>query len=373
MTVNAMTVSAGSALKTLKAGWAMQNAQKLAFSWMMHGRPGVGKTQVAEALAIHIGGPLYDVRLTQIDSSDLRGLPYYDHENRTTMWYRPEDLPQDDGPAVLFLDEITAADPILQPIVYGLLQERRVGLHKIPPSTMIVAAGNSVEDGAIAFEMGTAISDRLIHMVVETDPADWIKGFAIPNRLHASVIAFIKSRPDMLETLTASMEADHMIAATPRSWERVSHIMTHVDDRNDRLIMIAGTVGTAIAGQFLQVADDIEATVDIEALVAAERRARPDLYPATLHGLNALMFGLVSYLNKDNSSAIIETMLDIGELRKLRQNTEGLSVLPLRELATAGFEMLIERCLDLGIADTILDHPAYSAHMAERRELGLID
>ena len=100
MTVNAMSVSAGGALKILQAGWEMQRDKGLAFSWMMHGRPGVGKTQVAEALARHLDGPLYDVRLTQIDTSDLRGLPYYDHETATTKWYRPEDLPRSDAPAV---------------------------------------------------------------------------------------------------------------------------------------------------------------------------------------------------------------------------------------------------------------------------------
>lgn len=373
MTVNAMSVSAGGALKILKAGWEMQRTQRLAFSWMMHGRPGVGKTQVAEALAKYIDGPLYDVRLTQIDTSDLRGLPYYDHETQTTKWYRPEDLPRSDAPAVLFLDEITAATPLLQPTVYGLLQERRVGLHRIPDATMIVAAGNSVEDGAVAYEMGTAMSDRLIHMVVETDPEDWLKGYAVPNGLHASVAAFIKSRPDMLETLTASMDADHMIAATPRSWERVSHIMHHVEDRETRLVMIAGTVGAAVAGEFLQVADDIEASVDIDALVASDRAERAVLYPTTLHGLNALIFGLAAYVNEGNASAVIESLLDVGELRKLRPDADGLKLLPLQELSTAGFEMLIERCLALGLAETILNHPAYAAHMAERRDLGLAD
>lgn len=371
MSVNAMTVGAARALSILKDGWTMQREQGLAFSWMMHGRPGVGKTQVAEALASHLGGPLYDVRLTQIDGADLRGLPYYDHEAGTTRWYRPEDLPREEGPAVLFLDEITAASPLLQPTVYGLLQERRVGLHKIPDATMIVAAGNSVEDGAVAYEMGTALADRLIHMIVEADPETWLRDFAVPAGLHPTVTAFVKSRPDMLETLEASMEADHMIAATPRSWERVSHIMTHVSDRNTRLVMVAGTVGTAVASEFLRVADDIEATVDIVALVAAKRGERGRLYPPSLHGLNALIFGLVGYVKPENAEAVIEVMLDIGELRDLVPDPVKVAGLPLRELATAGFEMLIERCLALDLADTILSHPAYLAHLERRAADGL--
>jgi MoxR-like ATPase len=109
---------------------------------MLHGRPGVGKTELVQTLAERKGASLYDLRLTTIEPQDLRGLPFYDHEKRRTVWYRPEDLPDDpDRPAILFLDELTAAAPTLQPTVYGLLQERRVGRHRLPESVFIVAAG----------------------------------------------------------------------------------------------------------------------------------------------------------------------------------------------------------------------------------------
>ena len=47
---------------------------------------------------------------------------------------------------------------------------------------MVVAAGNAAEDGAIAYEMGTALSDRLIHMLVQADPLDWLENYAVPAR-----------------------------------------------------------------------------------------------------------------------------------------------------------------------------------------------
>ena len=45
-------------------------------------------------------------------------------------------------PICLFLNALTAAPPALQPSVYGLLQERRIGLHKLPDACFVVAAGN---------------------------------------------------------------------------------------------------------------------------------------------------------------------------------------------------------------------------------------
>ena len=106
--INAAPVSAGRALEVLKAGWDAQMRDHLPLSWMLHGRPGIGKTEIVSQLAEHIGARLFDLRLTTIEPQDLRGLPYYDHDARRTVWYRPEDLP-DAGPALLFLDELTAA------------------------------------------------------------------------------------------------------------------------------------------------------------------------------------------------------------------------------------------------------------------------
>ncbi|MEO0363690.1 MAG: MoxR family ATPase, partial [Pseudomonadota bacterium] len=144
--LNVQPLSAGEALETLRKGWAAQRAGALTASWMLHGRPGVGKTEIVRQLADEIGAKLFDLRLTTIEPQDLRGLPYYDHEARTTVWYRPEDLPDDTStPSVLFLDELTAAAPQLQPTVYGLLQERRVGRHALPDAVFVVAAGNMVE------------------------------------------------------------------------------------------------------------------------------------------------------------------------------------------------------------------------------------
>ena len=117
MSVNATTVSAGEALRVLQAGWAAQSCGGLTVSWMLHGRPGVGKTELVQTLANRIGAELYDLRLTTIEPQDLRGLPLFDHDAKKTVWNRPEDLPDTDAPAILFLDELTAAAPALQPTV----------------------------------------------------------------------------------------------------------------------------------------------------------------------------------------------------------------------------------------------------------------
>lgn len=369
MAVNTMPVTAGDALNVLKAMWDSGLARKIAT--MMHGEPGIGKTQIAESLARYIGGPLYDVRLTTIETSDLRGLPYYDHETKQTVWYRPEDLPRM-GPAVLFLDELSAASPQIQPTVYGLLQERRVGQHKLPDDVMIVAAGNTVEDGAVAFELGTAIADRMVHLMVQASAEDWLNNYALPNNLHPAVTAFIKTRPDLLSNNQECLRSGKMIATTPRSWDRVSQILQTVPDRRTRNIMIAGTIGDSVHADFLIVADDIAASVQVLEMVKKPRAERTGMYPATLHGLNAMVFGLVGNLSADSLEASMQILLDLRHLDKKRPSEEAFKMLPLKELATNGFELLFNKAIASNLDRQISESPTYDEYERERASLGLI-
>lgn len=371
MSVNAATVAAGEALETLARGWEAQRLGGLTASWMLHGRPGVGKTEIVRQLAERFDARLFDLRLTTIEPQDLRGLPYYDHETRKTVWYRPEDLPDDPAePAILFLDELTAASPHLQPTVYGLLQERRVGRHLLPASVFVVAAGNSVEDGAVAYEMGTALSDRLIHLRIEASAKDWLENFAVRAAIHPAVTAFIRSRPDLLETTEESLRRGQIIACTPRSWERVSAIVTSIRDRRTRDIMVAGTVGEAPAAEFALVADEIAATVRVEEMLQTPRQKRIELYPASTNGLVALVYGIVARAEAATIEPAIETMADIRALARLRAEPVYRD-LPLGELCAFGFELLIRKALEYGLEHAFAGSGAYADYARERTASGL--
>lgn len=365
MSVNTRILSAGDALATLNAGWAAQRAGGLTASWMLHGRPGVGKTEIVRSLADRIGADLFDIRLTTIEPQDLRGLPYYDHEARRTVWYRPEDLPDNpDKPAILFLDELTAASPYLQPTVYGLLQERRVGRHILPDSVFIVAAGNMVEDGAVAYEMGTALADRLIHLHVQAQARDWLEHYAVERGVHPTVTAFLRARPDLLDTTEESLRREQMIACTPRSWDRVSAIMGAVTDRTLRETMIAGTVGSGPAAEFMAVADEVSAVITVDELIATKRGERTPLYPTSVNGLVGLIYAIVAQADADKMPDCIDLVADLPSLQK-RQ-----TALPLGELAGFGFELLIRKALQDGLEDAFRTSDSYREYAAARQDAG---
>ncbi|MBD1204146.1 MAG: AAA family ATPase [Rhodobacteraceae bacterium] len=375
MTVNTAPISAGEALAILRAAHQAQAAGTLTAAWMLHGRPGIGKSDIVAQLAAETGAQLFDLRLTTIEPQDLRGLPFYDHATRRTVWYRPEDLPSElDGdptrPAILFLDELTAAAPTLQPTVYGLLQERRVGRHQLPASCFLVAAGNGTDDGAIAYEMGTALADRLIHLHLKAEATDWLTRYAVPRALHPAVITFIRTRPDLLETSEDALRRGLTIACTPRSWVRVSDILQAIPDPRLRAPMIAGTIGDAAAAEFLLVVEEIAATVQVADLLDAPRAKRPDLYPQTMTGLTALTYALIGTADAATMPKVIEVMADLRHLPRLRPDAP-FARLPLAELCTHGFELLIQKALTHGLTEAFRTSPAYAEYRAERQAQGL--
>lgn len=372
--INAPPIPTGRALEILQAGWQAQRDGTLTTSWMLHGRPGIGKTEIVQTLADRIGARLFDLRLTTIEPQDLRGLPFFDMENRRTIWFRPEDLPHDTPddaarPSVLFLDELTAAAPVLQPTVYGLLQERRVGPHRLPGNCFVVAAGNTIEDGAIAYEMGTALSDRLIHLNLMASADDWLANYAIPQGLDPAVIAFIRTRPDLLDTVEQGLRRGDMIACTPRSWARVSTLMQAIPDRSLRTIAIAGVLGESVAAEFQLIAQDIAATVQLDAMLQATLQERLSLYPASMHGLSALVYALVTRADARSLPRSIEIMAEIRTLGTARKAP--FSAMPLAELCTHGFELLIRKSLDHGWQDAFLTSAAYADYARERQAAGL--
>lgn len=371
MSVNTTRISAGQALDALRTGHAAQVAGQMTVSWMLHGRPGIGKTEIVQQLAQETGSRLFDLRLTTIEPQDLRGLPFYDHDTRRTVWYRPEDLPDDPAhPAILFLDELTAAAPTLQPTIYGLLQERRIGRHSLPDSTFIVAAGNAVEDGAVAYEMGTALSDRLVHLNVAATATDWLTRYAVPRGLHPAVTAFIRTRPDLLETTEVALRQGNMIACTPRSWARVSTILNAVGDKDLRDVLIAGTLGEAVAAEFVLIAEEVASTVQATELIEATPAERAELYPSSLHGLTALVYALITLADATTIERVIDVLVEIGGLAKLRKDA-GFERLPLGELSTYGIELLIEKALKDGLQEAFRHSRSYAAYTSDRQAMGL--
>ena len=215
----------------------------------LRGPSGIGKSEVvfqtSDLLAQHVKNwrGVIDLRLAQMDPTDLRGIPHVDPETRRTHWARPDFLPSD-GAGILFLDEITSAPPAVQAAAYQLtLTPQDFG---IPPEWMVVAAGNRKSDRGVTFNLAAPLQNRMCDIEVSTTLDDF-RNYAI-GKVHPAILAFLSDRPDMLHKFEPS--GDIKPFPSPRSWFAVSATLECDMPVQDRVECIRGDIGEEAAMTF---------------------------------------------------------------------------------------------------------------------------
>ena len=184
---------------------------------MLWGPPGVGKSQVVAQIGARHQVPVIDIRLSQMEPSDLRGIPFRTGEH--VEWATPAILPDaqrhgEEG--ILFLDEITSAPPSVSAAAYQLILDRRLGEYEVPDGWAIFAAGNRQGDRGVTYTMPAPLANRFSHFEFETNLDDWV-AWAYANGIDERVIGFLRFRPELL----FDFDPAHNPVAfpSPRSWE----------------------------------------------------------------------------------------------------------------------------------------------------------
>ena len=220
---------------------------------MVWGAPGVGKTTIVKSLAKEMGLGFVDVRLAQMESIDIRGLPLPDKEKHCVQWLPSSIFPTDNSKGgIIFLDELSAAPKDVQVASYELILDRQLGggdIYKVPSKWIIVAAGNRSCDRAVSTTMSSALANRMMHLEIEANSQDWV-AWAVSNGIHPSVIGFIQFKPQLL--LSVDDQNLERGFPTPRSWERVSEMVKIL--KNETLLRKAadGLVGVPAGQQFME-------------------------------------------------------------------------------------------------------------------------
>ncbi|NEX18123.1 MAG: ATPase [Halochromatium sp.] len=333
---------------------------------MLWGTRGVGKSSIVRQVAEHYGVPLIDLRLTTIEPVDIRGAIYADDTQAKTVWFPPEFLPTADQPeGILFLDELTAADQRLQISAYSLILDRRVGHYLLPDGWQVVAAGNASFHGAVSHDMGTALADRMFHFNVQT-VIDAFLSYAVVQGFAPEVMAYLKVRPDKLDDTQTQLANDHLIGASPRGWEDISNVLRSGLSEQAKRVFVQGRIGAANAAELFGVLKEIQAGVDVVALLEAEPgEATAALLPTNLDALYGMIYALLAAATDPErmarALAIIEQLPDAPAREPL----------PIPEAQTLAMELLLERALETGLEGAVLESPAYRRYSEAREQAGL--
>ena len=221
------------------------------FLW---GPPGIGKSELVEDITKELGGIMYDLRLGQMEPTDIRGIPFYNKESSKMDWAEPIDLPDAETASqypivVLFLDELNAAPASVQAAAYQLILNRRIGKYRLPDNVVMVAAGNRESDKGVTYRMPTPLANRFIHQEMKVDFASY-QEWAVNNKIHKDVVGYLSFAKQDLNDFDAKSASRAF--ATPRSWTFVSQLLDD-DTLDDETAtnLIAGTIGEGLAVKFM--------------------------------------------------------------------------------------------------------------------------
>lgn len=282
---------------------------------MLWGSPGVGKSDVVRQIAKNRNIEMIDLRLSQLDPVDLRGVPSVDTKRHLTSWNAPDFLPTG-GEGILFLDEINSAAQATQAAAYQLVLDRRLGDYVVPPGWAIVAAGNRTTDRAIVNQMSTALKNRFTHLNYEVNNDDWCE-WALRSNIEVAVLGFIRFRPMMLnefEQRNSSKEElariqklkDAQAFATPRSWEFMSKVVAQQPSPDIEYELYSGIVGEGCATEFMGYLKYYRNLPNLDALLMNPGAAKVPEEPATLY---ALATGLATKATPDNMERVVKYTL----------------------------------------------------------------
>lgn len=278
--IDTLTVKPSEAAVAIKhmVGVNLENAKrgKKRRGLFIWGAPGIAKSSVVEQVCDELNFKLIDIRLTQMEPTDLRGIPvpFKTGDKAMVEWAVPALLPKRDvdadgktssvatihddlnpdhvyDGAIILLDELPNAAPSVQAGSYQLVLDGALGEYVVPDNVIVMAAGNRETDKGATFKMPTPLQNRFTHIEMRVDFEDF-QTFALQTNFHQAVVGYLTAFKHELFQFEATSASRGF--PTPRSWEAVSDILR--DDPNIpetvQMALIAGAVGDGIAVKFLE-------------------------------------------------------------------------------------------------------------------------
>jgi len=241
---------------------------------MLWGPPGVGKSQIIAQIADRHDVQVIDIRLSQMEPSDLRGIPFRADEK--VEWAIPAILPdasRHGEKGILFLDEITSAPPSVSAAAYQLILDRKLGEYKVPPGWAIFAAGNRQGDRGVTYTMPAPLANRFSHFEVETHLDDWV-AWAYSHEIDERIIAFLRFRPELL----FDFDPAHNPVAfpSPRSWEFAHRALQKFAETPSLLLpTFQACIGPAAGIELNAFISSLDKMPDLDAIIAGEEVVVP--------------------------------------------------------------------------------------------------
>jgi len=285
---------------------------------MLWGPPGVGKSQIVAQVGQRHQVPVIDIRLSQMEPSDLRGIPF--REGNLVEWAIPAMLPnaqRHSAQGILFLDEITSAVPSVSAAAYQLILDRRLGDYSVPEGWAIFAAGNRQGDRGVTYTMPAPLANRFSHFEVDLNLDDWV-AWAYQNKIDERIIGFLRFRPELL----FKFDPAHNPVAfpTPRSWEFAHRALQKFDSSPQLLLnTLQACVGSAAGIELKAFVDHLHQMPDLDAILRGETVKTPKEVDLQYAVASALVGRAIRAKGSPNALQVYGHILNYAKALPLRE------------------------------------------------------
>jgi hypothetical protein len=328
---------------------------------------------------------MVDMRVAQMESSEVRGLPDKDDKRQKVIYYTPNQLPDgewigEDGklynekPAgitstkykgILFLDEINRGEDDVLNALFQLVYDRKIEDYVLPSGWGILAAGNPSSSSFTvnSFVDDLAFKDRFCHVFITIDDQykqSWINymsGLNVDESVTDRITHFC-----MLDdgNLYHDEEREDIVAKpSPRSWEMVARLEQAIADSNFgidrstvnkvRMEMIRGLVGT-IADVYDKYSLNITPSEIIDRGMIGEVVSRlEDLNRGQIQSLSWSVAGQAKKV-KDPSDKMMYNVISFGKWMITREDSN-------RDLAVGYFNIILSSEQKEGTRRVSLSNP----------------
>jgi len=296
------------------------------FIW---GNPGVGKSSLVRQIAENKSMKFIDLRLSLLDPTDLRGIPFFENETKKAVWAKPEFLPDTNSEeeGILFLDEINSAPPTIQAAAYQLILDRKIGEYELPKNFAIIAAGNYESDRGVTYRMPTPLANRFVHLDFELDFDEW-KTWAYESNIDSRIISFLSYKSENLFTFDPKSKEKSF--ATPRSWSFVDDVLKSSLPLDLLEEVIKGAIGKDSAVEFINYCKIMKDLPNIDEII----EGKLEDVPSNNSVLYALCTGLTYALKAKQEVELISNVLNYS----LNLPNE-FSVMLIRDLQKEGINV----------------------------------
>lgn len=241
---------------------SVENGKPVHMPCYLHSSPGIGKSAIVKQVTNELDIGFVDVRLAQMEQSDVAGIPYVSHgstDGKEIMQVSiPEWFPSVERIAsgefpeqgILFFDEMSNAPLPVQHAAYRVVLDREI--HRgcdLGEGWVIVSAGNKKSDKTGAKGVAPALANRFaMHFDIKADRDDF-NLYAYQTGINTEVTGFLGFDSSKLYMFDPSK--NDVSFASPRSWEQVSNIL-NVGYTDDELqVAVGACIGDAVASEFM--------------------------------------------------------------------------------------------------------------------------